>query len=505
LGNATFEQLHKRIGKLIRFGSVKLLRALHGSTGKNLNLQDHFTPLEKLPEHPEDWEFLKEQGYQYMPVDWILEAACRRGHTYILKEFYEINERLIPDAYDLEKAAMGGHWDIIKWVIDNGISARKGDFLFFAILNGHFEFIQLFEKEYNFKIDINSKVTEELYGYRYTQGASVVQILANEAGRSARSRVVEWISDKFNVLPEKGNLYGATVKILKICKLEKPEIFDADLLKRIDQLSSIEWMWNNYGHLFTDEIKKNWTNGNRNVRDLRWTLKNWTMLPDSIRRNISVKDLELFMEATGGKVDISGVAECAVEKGDFEKLQYLMSKHPSCLEIELVGTAMECGNIEITNMLDKHFRHQYVNLLRACRFGHLEILKRSLVGGGDSPDNIEKGVLDAIRADQLEIVDYMMNEGHINADQIKHYMSTAIKFDSVRAFGLLIKKFGGDKLPEDYFMKCWRNKSFKILKFILPRLSESEIEMLPEQDFDRSNYHLRKIVEDEYEKRIQGV
>lgn len=215
-GTVTFEQLHKRIRKLIEFGSVKIIRALHGSTGKNLNLQDHFIRLEKLPKHPEDWEFFKEQGYQYMPVDWILKAACRGGHTYILKEYYEINEKLIPNPNDLDETAMRGHWDIIKWAIDNGISNEKGRMLLHAILGGHFEFIQLFKSEYNFKIDANSKATRELYGPSSPPGANVVQTWADKAAEFGESRVIEWISDSFNVLPEKYQLPRTTVRILKL-------------------------------------------------------------------------------------------------------------------------------------------------------------------------------------------------------------------------------------------------------------------------------------------------
>lgn len=374
--------------------------------------------------------------------------------------------------------------------------------LLHAILNGHFEFIQLFESEYNLEINLNSTITKELYGYRYTQGVSVVQTLANEAGRFAKSRVVGWISDKFNVLPEKDTLNRATVRTLKLLKLKKPELFDADLLNSVNQINSIKWLWNNYDGLFTGEIKKYWTNGYRNGKELRWIYKNWNILPEYINWNISVEDLEFFIKATDGRVDISGVARCATKKGDSKKVKYLISKYPSCLKIDLVGTAMECGNVEITNMLDKHFRHQYVNLVGACRFGHLEILKRSIESHKYSLDQIKDGVYDAIRADQLGIAAYMMNKGYVDADKAKYYIDTAIKNDSIHVFELFIKRFGESELPENYLMYCWNNTRFKILKFILPRLSKSKIEMLLEQNFDKSNYHLRRIVEKEYEKRI---
>jgi hypothetical protein len=505
LGLVTFEQLYKRIGKLITFGSVKLLRALHGSTGENLNLQEHVTWLEKLPGNKEDWEFLKEQGYQYVSVDKILWVACKGGHTYILDEFYEINEKLIPDTYDLEKAAIGGHWDTIKWAINNGISNEKGRLLFLAILNGHFEFIQLFESEYNYTIDSKSTITVELYGYKFIEGTKIVQTLANEAGWSARSRVIEWISDKFNVLPEKGELYGATVRMLKLLKLKKPEIFDADLLERILQMSSIKWLWDNYSHLFTDDVKRDWVNGCRNKKDLRWIHKNWKMLPQSVGLDVSVEDLELFIKVTGREVDIFGVAERAVKEGNSEKVKFLIAKYPSYLKVELVSTAMAFGHAGIVNMLDKHFEHQFVDIQSACTYGYFEILKQSLVGGGASPDSIKWGVIYGIRNDHLEIVEYMINEGHTSADQVPEYMWAAIMGDSIRIFELLIKKFGGYKLSKDALMDCWVNGSFKIFKFSLPKLSKSELEMLLERWFDKSNYHLRIIAKEEYEKRVQGV
>lgn len=270
-------------------------------------------------------------------------------------------------------------------------------------------------------------------------------------------------------------------------------------------MSSMKWMWSNYGHLFTDEIKKYWTNGYNNGEELRWIHKNWRMLPEYIESNISVKDLEFFMEVTKGKVDISGVAWCAIREGDFEKVKFLISKYPSCLKMEFIDNALEYGNIEIANMLDKHFGYQFVSLWRACTCSHLGILKRSIKSHEYSLGQIKNGVFDAIRADQLEIVDYMMYKGYVNANRGDRYMNFAIRHDSIRVFKFLIEKFGNNSLPEGYLMYCWKNTSFKILKFIQPSLSETEIKMLLEQNFDKSNYHLRKIAEDEYEKRTQGV
>lgn len=362
---AVHKELAERLETLAKAGSLKLLRLLvESKTLERLHLEKHSVPA-KLPRNLEDFDFFMAQGGDYLSTDKLIVQACRTGNDFFLDQLFRRIEGLdLPKASALNQAAVSGQLSILNWAKTKKIKLNVTNFATVAIMNGHLEVVKWLKAE-----DCGYSTLE-------------AQKLTNFASRRGKHDIVKWLFEELQVVPETEALKGAGSKILDLVKSVYPERIDA-LLKLQLNTTVLEWLSkNDYARLFTDAVKKHQINTIDSFKKMLWIYENWQELPLEIDWVIEDGDAEALEWAFNktGMIPSRQKIHDKISRTSVNVIKWMHQKYSPWLEPldELTHRAINKNVLELAQYLNADLdptQKESISLLKACKYGNLEMLK----------------------------------------------------------------------------------------------------------------------------------
>jgi hypothetical protein len=270
------EDLHvfaTKVQDMVVSGSINILRLL---TKRDIEFNMNNVPLDNACRNVAILHLMFENGYNPIVPTKKLDYFAKNGMLEHLKLFYNTNQKRLPTAEGVAKAARAGHLEVVKWAVSRSKQLLPSVSIDLELIsNGHLVMLQwLFEHDQGRKIHpmaINTAIVKRYlnildWAYGVDPGilersATHNRLFVSAAYVSGNIKGLEWLREKnINIRPNRMGLGLATYKghlhVLKwinsIYSDVLPNLNDLNAAAGGGHLDLLKWVHNKKDTLIPD-------------------------------------------------------------------------------------------------------------------------------------------------------------------------------------------------------------------------------------------------------------